>query len=140
MKKWVPGIILSISSTLASASDCADPVRELVHVHARQSNGVYALTADQKLMLFYKAPLQAQSFQATLNGEDISNHFSPGESKFGEVLALDLKQGENLLELSGVVRDGDCAEPTEQRIRLLSEVKNAAEKNQVASIDADSVR
>ena len=134
MKMWVTGILLATGSALASASDCANPASELVHVHAQQNDGAYSLAADQKLMLFYKTPLQAESFQATLNGEDISSHFSPGESKFGEVLALELKQGENLLKLSGVVRDGDCTEPTEQRIRLLSEAKSTAEKEQVASI------
>ena len=134
MKRWVTGILLATGSALASASECANPANELVHVHAQQNDGAYSLAADQKLMLFYKTPLQAESFQATLNGEDISNHFSPSESKFGEVLALELKQGENLLELSAVVRDSDCAKPTEQRIRLFSKLKSTAEKERVASI------
>lgn len=134
MKKWVAGLILSISATLASAADCADTVGELVHVHASQNNGAYSLAADQKLMLFYKAPLQAESFQATLNGEDISGRFSPGESRFGEVLALELKQGENVLELSGVPQGGNCTEPTGQRIRLLNEIISGAHEDQVVSI------
>lgn len=136
MKMWVSGFILSTACALASAVECADPVGELVHVHAQQNNGAYSLAADQKLMLFYKAPLQAESFQAILNGEDISSRFSPGESRFGEVLALELKQGENLLELSGIVQDGVCPQPAEQRIRLLSQLNNTAETEQVASIAA----
>ncbi|WP_372748401.1 hypothetical protein [Litorivivens sp.] len=134
MKQWVTGVLLSFSSAGLIASDCPTPASELVHVHAKQDNGAYTLSADQKLMLFYKAPVEVETFRATLNGEDISGEFSPSASKFGEVLSLELRQGENLLELSGVFANRsspDCIQPTQQRIRLLSAIANS---EQVAGI------
>ena len=114
-------LISTIALTMGSLTyGCNDS--ELVHIHAQQNNGTYTVNPDKKLLLFYKTPLAANSFRATLNGEDISDLFNPVENRFGEVLALSLNDGENMLELQGQVDREECAseEALTQRIILLT--------------------
>ncbi len=125
MRIWIFGAIVSLTASSAAIAngECSQP---LVHVHAKKLDNAYALDGDRKLMLFYKAPLQSEGFQALLNGEDISDRFTPAAGKFGEVLSLELREGENVLALSGVINslDGDCNQPVQQEIRLRSHTHN----------------
>ena len=117
MRMLVSTIALAMGSLTYACNDS-----ELVHIHAQQNDGSYTVSPDKKLLLFYKAPLAADSFRATLNGEDISDQFNPVDNRFGEALALTLNDGENMLELQGQVDSEECVSEDAliQRIVLLA--------------------
>ncbi|WP_372779920.1 hypothetical protein [Litorivivens sp.] len=114
-------LLSTIALTLSSLSHACGS-SELVHIHAQQNDGAYTVDPGKKLLLFYKAPLAADGFRATLNGEDISDQFNPVDNRFGEALALSLNDGENMLELQGQVDSEECApeDALTQRIVLLT--------------------
>lgn len=111
----LPVLVLAICLVpgVAKASEC-QLVRhddtELARFEGAE-NGVLELTRGFKgaLRVSYNDKLDRDSFQAYLNGEDVTDRFVPHGAILMERVALPLDSGVNILDISAHLQEADAA-------------------------------